>query len=181
MKSALRSTKAPSRRGVWMGLLLFHVFAVTSGNTYILYNPTRSVLCSFHIINFSINHRGIYLDKKHLTETITLKTCRECGECCRNFAFAKLSQLEIETIEAFTGLHFSKFTYPIGADGEGRFLKFTDNGDCFFLNKDEDTFSCSIYEVRSKICREYPSNKAQIETCDMNKKGIIPPYLQKKK
>ena len=142
-------------------------------NDIFLYKPTRSVLCSFYIINCSLNHRGIYLDKKHQTATTTLKTCRECGECCRHFAFAKLSQLEIETIEAFTGLHFSIFTYPIGADGEGRFLKFRDNGDCFFLNKEEDTFSCLIYEVRSKICRGYPSTQAQVETCDKNRKGLI--------
>lgn len=148
--------------------------------TIFLCNPTKIVLCRFYIINCSLNHRGIYLNKKHLTETITLKTCRECGECCRNFAFAKLSQLEIETIEAFTGLHFNIFTYPIGADGEGRFLKFKDNGDCFFLNRDEDTFSCLIYEVRSNVCRDYPSSKAQLETCDMNRKGLIPPYLLKK-
>lgn len=131
-------------------------------------------------MNYSLNHRGIFLDKKHQTETITLKTCRECGECCRHFAFAKLSQLEIESIEAFTGLHFSIFTYPIGEEGEGRFLKFRDNGDCFFLNKDEDAFSCLIYEVRAKVCRNYPSNKLQFEACDMHRKGLIPPYLQTK-
>ncbi len=154
-------------------------------NNIFLYKPTRSVLCSFYIISCSLNHRGIYLDKKNQTETMTLKTCRECWECCRHFAFAKLTQLEIETIEAFTGLHFSIFTYPIGADGEdgadreGRFLKFRDNGDCFFLNRDEDTFSCLIYEVRSKICRDYPSRQAQLETCDMNRKGVIPQYLLK--
>ncbi len=97
-------------------------------NNIFLYKPTRSVLCSFYIISCSLNHRGIYLDKKNQTETMTLKTCRECGECCRHFAFAKLSQLEIETIEAFTGLHFSIFTYPIGADGE--------DGDHFGLHID---------------------------------------------
>lgn len=109
------------------------------------------------------------MNKKHLTGTITLKTCRECAECCRHFAFAKLSQLEIEKIEDFTGLHFSKFTYLIGTNGEGRFLKFKENGDCIFLKRDEDTYSCLIYDARSKICREYPSNPKQNETCYINR------------
>ena len=116
-----------------------------------------------------LNNRGMSLDKKHLTGTMTLKTCRECAECCKHFAFAKLSQLEIETIEDFTGLHFSKFTYLIGTNGEGRFLKFKENGDCVFLNRDEGTYSCLIYDARSKVCREYPSNQKQNETCYINR------------
>jgi len=100
---------------------------------------------------------------------MTLKTCRECAECCRHFAFAKLSQFEIEIIEDFTGLHFSMFTYLIGTKGEGRFLKFKENGDCIFLNRDEGTYSCSIYDARSKVCREYPSNQIQNEACSINR------------
>ncbi len=37
MKSALRSTKAPSRQGVWMGLYYLDVLSLTSANTYSLY------------------------------------------------------------------------------------------------------------------------------------------------
>lgn len=113
----------------------------------------------------------MYLDKKHLKDTMTFKTCRECAECCRHFAFVKLSQLEIETIENFTGFHFSMFTNPIGIEEKGRFLKFRENGDCIFLNRDEGTYSCLIYEVRSKVCRDYPSNQEQNETCYINRKG----------
>lgn len=111
------------------------------------------------------------MDKKHLTSTPIIKTCRECATCCRNVAFVRLSQLEIETIEEFTGLHFSMFTYPLATEGEGRFLKFKENGDCIFLNRNEGTFSCQVYEVRSKICRDYPSSQKQNEVCDMNRKG----------
>nr|BAM15216.1 hypothetical protein [uncultured microorganism] len=63
------------------------------------------------------------------------------------------------------------FTYPLGTEGEGRFLKFKENGDCIFLNRDEGTYLCQIYEARPKICRDYPSNKKQNETCDINRKG----------
>lgn len=113
----------------------------------------------------------MYLDKKHLKDTMTFKTCRECAECCRHFAFVKLSQLEIETIEDFTGFHFSMFTDPIGTEEKGRFLKFRENGDCIFLNRDEGTYSCLVYEVRSKVCRGYPSNQEQNEACYINRKG----------
>jgi len=114
---------------------------------------------------------GMHLDKKHLAFTVTCKTCRECAVCCRHFAFAKLTQFEIEALRDFTGFHSNMFTYPIGTEGEGHFLKFRENGDCIFLNKDEGTYSCLVYEVRSQVCRDYPSNQEQIETCYMNRKG----------
>jgi Fe-S-cluster containining protein len=118
-----------------------------------------------------LNYRGLHLDKKHLTITMTGKICRECAKCCRHFAFAKLSQPEIEALEDFTGLHSNMFANPIGTEGEGRFLKFRENGDCIFLNRDDGTYSCVVYEARSQVCRDYPSNQEQNETCYMNRNG----------
>jgi Fe-S-cluster containining protein len=102
------------------------------------------------------------------------KTCRECAKCCRYFVFAEVSQLEIEAIEDLTGQHYNMFTNPKGAEGEGRFLKFRENGDCIFLNRDDGTYSCVVYEVRPKVCRNYPSNQEQNETCYLNRNGSDP-------
>jgi len=113
----------------------------------------------------------MHLDKKHLTLTISSKTCRQCAKCCRHFAFAELSEPEIVAIEDFTGLHSNMFTNSKGTEEEGRFLKFKENGDCIFLKRNKGTYACLVYEARSKVCRDYPSSQEQNETCYMNRTG----------
>jgi Fe-S-cluster containining protein len=91
--------------------------------------------------------------------------CRSCGSCCRNFAFIRLSQDDIKTLENYTGLASKEFTNNIDKAGEKRFMKFKENGDCIFLITIDGAYSCSVYEARSATCRDYPSTDIQRETC----------------
>lgn len=109
-------------------------------------------------------------------ETTTLsKMCKKCAKCCRRYSFVALSQNDIDAIEKFTGLHFDVFTNPKGKASEGYFLKFNKNGDCFFLDKHNDNYSCRVYETRSQICKNYPSNPSQHETCNANRNNTTLP------
>lgn len=99
--------------------------------------------------------------------------CKKCAQCCKGYSFINLSQNEIGAIERYTGLHFKLFTNRIGKTDEGHFLKFKNDGDCFFLNNNNGIYSCSIYDVRSKICRDYPSNPIQNEVCRANQMKFI--------
>ncbi|MCK4837348.1 MAG: YkgJ family cysteine cluster protein [Desulfobulbaceae bacterium] len=104
-------------------------------------------------------------------ENITLnEICKNCAECCKHYSFVELSQIEINALEKFTGLRFDVFTNPKGKAVEEYFLKFKDNGDCYFLNVNNGNYSCGVYEARPDICRNYPSEPSQHEVCDANKK-----------
>ncbi len=94
--------------------------------------------------------------------------CNDCGSCCGNFAYIRLSQDDIKTLENFTGLTSEEFTSNIDKAGEKRFMKFQKNGDCIFLNMIDGAYSCSVYDARSATCRGYPSTDIQIETCRVN-------------
>lgn len=68
-------------------------------------------------------------------ETITSsEICKNCAECCKHFSFIEVSQVEIDALEKFTGLRSDVFTHSNGKAVEGYFLKFKENGDCYFLN-----------------------------------------------
>jgi len=104
-------------------------------------------------------------------ENISLsEICKHCAECCKHYSFIELSQIEIIALEKFTGLRFDVFTNPKGKADEEYFLKFKENGDCYFLNGNTGNYSCGVYEVRSNICRNYPSEPSQNEVCDAYKK-----------
>ncbi len=93
--------------------------------------------------------------------------CMRCAECCRNHPYIELSTNEVYSLEQATGLHFDEFTNASGkAVVKGYFLRSKENGDCFFLEADNDRYSCNVYEVRPRICREYPSDPIQIGFCD---------------
>jgi Fe-S-cluster containining protein len=94
--------------------------------------------------------------------------CNDCGSCCGNFAYIRLSQDDIKTLEIFTGLISEEFTNKIDKAGEKRFMKFQDNGDCIFLNMIDDAYSCRVYEARPATCRGYPLTDIQRETCRFN-------------
>ena len=102
------------------------------------------------------------------TEKISTHICTSCGTCCRDFPYIQLSQNEIEKIESFTGLASEEFTNGGERDGEKRFMKFKENGDCVFLNMTDGAYSCSAYEARSNLCREYPVTDIQDKTCRKN-------------
>jgi len=96
----------------------------------------------------------------------------KCAECCKNYPFVELSQLEIFELEKMTGLPSGAFTNRKGGAVEEYFLDFKKNGDCIFLNENNGEYSCGVYEARSAICRNYPSKKSQNDVCDSNRKRI---------
>jgi Fe-S-cluster containining protein len=95
--------------------------------------------------------------------------CKKCAECCKNHPFVDLSKNEINSLEKVTGVPSDVFTYPKGKVVEEYFLKFQENGYCFFLNENNGSFSCNVYEARPEICKYYPSKPRQKEVCDANR------------
>ncbi len=105
-----------------------------------------------------------------MENTISSETCKNCAECCKHYSFVELSQIEINALEKFTGLPFEVFTNPKGKAVGEYFLKFKENGDCYFLNTKNSNYSCGVYEARAGVCRNYPSEPSQNEVCDANRK-----------
>ena len=108
-----------------------------------------------------------------MTEEISAEICKQCGGCCKNYPFVELSKDEINLLERVTGLHSDVFTNPKGKAAEEFFLQFQDNGNCFFLNENNGSYSCSVYEVRPRVCRDYPSKPRQKEACAANRGRIF--------
>jgi uncharacterized protein len=101
------------------------------------------------------------------------EVCNKCAQCCKNYPFVELSRNEIHEMEKLTGLPVDAFTDKKGeADGDF-FLQFKENGDCVFLNDNNGEYSCAVYKARSGVCRNYPSNPGQKETCDANRKMVL--------
>lgn len=89
---------------------------------------------------------------------ISSEICKKCGKCCKNYPFVKLTKNEINLLEQTTKLHFEVFTNPMGKEVEEYFLQFQKNGSCFFLNENNGDYSCSVYETRPELCKNYPPN-----------------------
>ena len=71
----------------------------------------------------------------------------------------------MDCLQRVTGLPFEMFTNPKGKVIEEYFLKFRENGYCFFLNEDKGRYTCRVYESRPEICRNFPSTPIQKENC----------------
>ena len=108
-----------------------------------------------------------------MENAISSETCKNCAECCKHYSFVELSQIEINALEKFTGLSFEVFTNPKGKAVEEYFLKFKENGDCYFLNTKKNNYSCEVYEARAGICRNYPSDPCQDEACSAKRKRCL--------
>ncbi len=119
-------------------------------------------------LNVSSGTNGVSKSQK-TTERPSMHICNTCGACCRAFAYIQLSQNEITVIESFTGLAAEEFSNSGERNGEKRFMKFKENGDCVFLNITDGAYSCCAYEARSNICREYPASDIQETTCRINR------------
>jgi Fe-S-cluster containining protein len=100
--------------------------------------------------------------------------CKNCAECCKNYPFVRLSKSEINWIAVFTQLHIDAFADSIATVTGEYFLKFADNGDCCFLDENNGTYSCSVYETRPEICINYPSTASQKKFCSKH----LPPTWQ---
>ena len=96
---------------------------------------------------------------------LSFEICRQCAQCCKNYPYVELSQYDIDLLEQVTGLSFEVFTNPKGNVIEDYFLKFRENGYCFFLNEKQGRYSCGVYKARPEICRRFPSKPLQAETC----------------
>lgn len=99
--------------------------------------------------------------------------CKKCGECCKGFPFIELSPNEVYELGKLTGLPSDVFANQKGEAVEEYFLKFKKNGNCFFLNESEGDYLCSVYEARSKICRDYPSKPCQHKVCNANREIVL--------
>ena len=97
----------------------------------------------------------------------------KCAECCKNHPYVELSRNEINSLEHLTGLYVNDFTNRKRKAYEEYFFKFQKNGDCFFLNESDGSYSCAVYETRPSICRNYPSKPRQKEICDANKAKLL--------
>ena len=100
-----------------------------------------------------------------MTRVISFEMCRQCAECCKNYPYVELSNFEIDWLAQVTGLPVEVFTNPKGKVVEEYFLKFRENGYCFFLNENNGKYSCGVYEYRPEICRSFPSKPIQKESC----------------
>ena len=99
--------------------------------------------------------------------------CKKCAECCKNHPFVDLSNSEIQSLEKATGLHPDVFTNQKGTEVEEYFLQFKENGHCFFLDEKDGSFSCSAYEARPDICKNYPAEPIQKDTCKANMEKFL--------
>ena len=99
--------------------------------------------------------------------------CKKCAECCKNHPFVELSKNEIKSLELLSGLHCDVFVNSKGKAVDGYFLQLKENGECFFLNENNGSYSCAVYEARPEICRNYPYNHKQQEVCDSNKEKFL--------
>lgn len=93
------------------------------------------------------------------------KICIACGACCRNFPYVQLTQNDIDRLESFTGFTPKEFVSCDEKDGENRFIKFKENGECVFLNNTDGHYTCGVYQARPEICSAYPWTDTQDTTC----------------
>jgi uncharacterized protein len=96
---------------------------------------------------------------------ISSEICQKCGKCCKGHPFIELTEKEVNLLEEQTGLTQDQFTCIKNKETGEYFFKFKKNGECVFLTKKNGNHSCSVYNARPKICRDYPSTSEQKETC----------------
>ncbi len=104
---------------------------------------------------------------------ISPEICNSCGGCCKNFPYVDLTKYDINLLQNLTGLRIDEFTNPKDDSIDEHFLKFQENGDCFFLKKVNGNYSCDAYEARPSICKSYPSAPRQYKACGVSKEKYI--------
>ncbi len=100
---------------------------------------------------------------------ITAKICGQCGGCCRHHPFVRLSKIEVNELERATGLGSEVFSDSKDRTVDEYFLQFKENGDCFFLNEHNGSYSCGAYAARPAVCKNYPSEASQNQVCSDNR------------
>ena len=92
--------------------------------------------------------------------------CTECGNCCTGPpGYVWLTTEEIERISVFTGLSVARLgKRHVRRVGTRYSLTERGNGDCVFLQHENDRRYCSIYPVRPLQCRTYPFWTVNLES-----------------
>lgn len=85
----------------------------------------------------------------------------------------EVSAAEVAVLAEASGLDPEVFAHRKGEDSDEYFLKFKDNGDCYFLSDDEDSAGCSVYEARAAVCRAYPSKPPQNDRCAEHQERVL--------
>lgn len=112
-------------------------------------------------------------------------SCTQCGSCCRGCCTdnrVMLLQQDILTISENTNLSTTEFLLPFlplevedainGISESSSLIPYTDkdgnvhsfgwmlrrkkNGDCFFLESEDQSYKCTIYNLRPALCKTYP-------------------------
>lgn len=86
--------------------------------------------------------------------------CIKCGDCCK-FLIVKVGKRDIDKIKK------AGYDDFFGMDSHIRdnVLKRDDEG-CVFLAKKGKEYFCRIYEIRPKVCKDYPFvNSSVVESC----------------
>lgn len=104
--------------------------------------------------------------------------CNKCAECCRNFPFVRLSQTEPSLIRNYSKLNIDQFAEKIEKEERNYFLRFNEDGDCYFLEYKNGIYCCKIYEIRPSICKIYPGTTIQRQYCSNNKTKHSTPTSQ---
>lgn len=107
---------------------------------------------------------------------LKIMDCQSCAQCCVNEAVL-VSKEEIAKIVAMERIEPDEFIEQRFIQGqltEGHYpvIMQQENGDCYFLTRDDDRFSCEIYYTRPKICENYPMDEGQLEWCRENSPPI---------
>ncbi|NVL91044.1 MAG: YkgJ family cysteine cluster protein [Desulfobacterales bacterium] len=78
--------------------------------------------------------------------------CKKCGECCKGYGGAFVSDREIERISRHLGIDPERFLADY-CDWSGKrpIIKTAESGCCIFWNK-----VCTIHEVKPRMCKIWP-------------------------
>jgi Fe-S-cluster containining protein len=90
--------------------------------------------------------------------------CKRCSECCKKYTIM-LFKDDVKKIKnkCYDESYFlDKET--IGAY-KNKFILKKINGKCVFLKKKDNVYFCGIYDIRPKICKQYPFFKKHVKSC----------------
>jgi len=96
--------------------------------------------------------------------------CKCCGYCCTlipKISFLEMLKIWVNGYKGFTT-----------RDGSGRRCIRIVAGDCFFLERKGKFSSCKIYNLRPRVCRDYPyGEKNNFGECSVDKRSFKEKYL----
>ncbi|MFH1294845.1 MAG: YkgJ family cysteine cluster protein [Candidatus Aenigmatarchaeota archaeon] len=102
----------------------------------------------FFSLIFAVLSREVYVFARGLLigRKSHLWKCKRCGHCCSYNV--RMSSEDIKRIQAAGHNDFLS----------GKYMKKV-NGGCVFLRKNKGIAKCSIYNIRPRVCREFPFSR----------------------